>query len=683
MPFQHRVEATGAPGSLTAADLSLHQRLGIPPDLLNRAGVRRLSDFEARQRLSKRSTAAGDFGGIEYVYRHPILGYQNTSRVRLDHPPLKADGGPDGKYQAPYGDVRHLYFPPNDAAFLSDVAIPSAIVESEKASLALVAAAQRAGRQLLVIATGGNWAWRGVIGKDVDAAGARVDVKGALADFDLVAWTGRKTYILFDANPNASTEAGRRALARELRQRGAEVLHGHLPNDDDRVNGPDDLIAAHGDPALWRVIDQANPDDFTRSKSGAILVDSLDNVRLALRRLRIELTYNAFTRETLINGKPADDLGVDQVWVAINDRCHFNPSKDVVRTIITTEAISASLHPVLEYLDGLRWDGVPRLDRWLTTYGGADPSEYVEAVGALPLIAAVRRIRRPGVKFDELLVVEATQGTLKSTAIRTLCPDDSWFSDDLPLGVDSKQVIERTAGKWIIEAAEMHGNRGREAEQLKAFLSRQIDGPVRLAYGRLPVSVPRQFILIGTTNATIGYLKDPTGARRFWPVRVQRFDVEALRRDRDQLWAEAAHREAAGASIGLAPDLWRAAGEHQEQRRAGDPWEDILEQLFEDEPERVSVESVWKALGVEAKSRDNRHADRVRAILQRYGYVTKEKFRTPQAANPAWHWVRVPSSSEHCSGQSSPFAFSSKCSKRSKHSYREETESVSVDLERL
>ena len=117
------------------------------------------------------------------------------------------------------------------------------------------------------------------------------------------------------------------------------------------------------------------------------------------------------------------------------------------------------------------------------------PPWYMSAVGALPLIAAVRRVRQPGAKFDELLILESSQGKLKSTALQTLCPSPSWFSDDLPLGVDSKQVIERTAGKWILEASELHGNRGKEAEQLKHL--RQSDGPVRLAYAHLPVSVPR------------------------------------------------------------------------------------------------------------------------------------------------------------------------------------------------
>jgi predicted P-loop ATPase len=112
-------------------------------------------------------------------------------------------------------------------------------------------------------------------------------------------------------------------------------------------------------------------------------------------------------------------------------------------------------------------------------------------VSALPLIAAVRRVRQPGCKFDELLILESEQGALKSGALRALCPDESYFSDDLPLGVDSKLTIERTMGKWIIEASELYGCRGREVEQLKAFLSRQADGPVRLAYARLPVVVPR------------------------------------------------------------------------------------------------------------------------------------------------------------------------------------------------
>ena len=382
--------------------------------------------------------------------------------------------------------------------------------------------------------------------------------------------------------------------------------------------------------------------DFARDAKGRVVAGNLDNLRLALRRLGLRPAFNAFTQETELGGVPLDDARIDRLWVAIADAFEFQPAKATLRTVILADAHHHTWHPVRQYLDALRWDGTPRLDHWLRTYGGADDSPYVQAVGALPLVAAVRRVRHPGCKFDELLILESAQGTLKSSALRALCPCDAWFSDDLPLGVDSKLVIERTAGKWIIEAAELHGNRGREAEALKSFLSRQIDGPVRLAYGRLPVTMPRQFVLIGTTNSQLAYLKDGTGARRFWPVRVRQFDVEALTRDRDQLWAEAATREAAGESIRLAPTLWQAAARAQEDRRAGDPWEPILEPLLAGDGvvavEHVKVAAIWEALKLEANHLNNQHSDRVAAILQRHGFTGKRRIRVE--GKPALCWVR-------------------------------------------
>jgi predicted P-loop ATPase len=448
--------------------------------------------------------------------------------------------------------------------------------------------------------------------------------------------------VLFDARANASVEAARRQFAQFLCTHGATVVHAHLPDDDKRVNGPDDLIGVQGDAAFWRVLDAAIPHDFVRDRHQRVIASSLDNIRLALAKLQVQPMFDAFARELRLDGAALDDTGLERIWVRIDDRFHWRPSRDTLRTVITTEAHEAPVHPVRQYLDGLVWDGTPRLDTWLTTYAGASDTAYVRAVGALPLIAAVRRVRHPGCKFDELLILESPQGTLKSTALRTLCPNEDWFSDDLPLGVESKQVIERTAGKWVVEAAELHGNRGREAEALKAFLSRQVDGPVRLAYARIPVSVPRQFIIIGTTNSRLAYLKDMTGARRFWPVTVGRFDVESLARDRDQLWAEAATSEANGASIRLDPALWEAAAAEQEERRAADPWEPILEPLLDGDGitrvEHVAVSAIWAALKLEANHLVNQHADRVTAIVQRHGFVRKHRIRV--AGKPELCWIR-------------------------------------------
>ncbi len=295
----------------------------------------------------------------------------------------------------------------------------------------------------------------------------------------------------------------------------------------ERIGGP--LKPA---PHRRRAPAASSPSDFKRDDRGAIVAGNLDNIRLGLARLGVRPVFDAFSRHVRIDGRPIEDSDVDGLWVRFSDAFGWRPSRENLRTILITEAQTAIVHPVREYLDGLSWDGRRRLDTWLARYGGAEDTPYVRAVSELP---AARRARTPGTKFDELLILESQQGTGKSTGLRALCPNDDWFSDDLPLGVDSKQTIERTTGRWIIEAAELHGNRGREAEQLKAFLSRQVDGPVRLAYGRMPTTVPRQFILIGTTNSRLAYLKDSTGARRFWPVPIERFDVEALARDRDQL----------------------------------------------------------------------------------------------------------------------------------------------------
>jgi hypothetical protein len=146
------------------------------------------------------------------------------------------------------------------------------------------------------------------------------------------------------------------------------------------------------------------------------------------------------------------------------------------------------------------------------------------------------------------------QGLDKSSALAVLAGNGEWFTDSLPLGADDKKVIETLKGRWIVEAAELQGLRKGDVEHLKAFLSRRIDRG-RPAYGRLPIEAPRQCVIIGTTNSE-RYLRDSTGNRRFWPVRVARFDLDALRRDHDQIWAEAAAIEAKGESIRLDPRLY-------------------------------------------------------------------------------------------------------------------------------
>ena len=414
----------------------------------------------------------------------------------------------------------------------------------------------------------------------------------------------------------------------------------------ERVNGRNALVKVIGDEGkkvVSRITEWFGGTVFILDRHDNPVRDNQENIRRALEQLQIELAYDMFSQQPIFkrNGGSLvlQDRERNDLWLEIEARFGFRPTADYFDVVLLSLAHQKEFHPVRDYLASLEWDGKPRLDTWLVKYGGAQDTEYTRATGAAVLIAAVRRVRQPGCKFDELLVLESEQGMLKSTALRALTPNDEWFSDDLPLNVDAKQIIERTVGKWIIEAAELSGMRPAHVEHLKSMLSRQVDGPVRLAYARMPVQYPRQFIVIGTTNAH-AYLKDMTGNRRYWPIRVSRFNVDLLVKERNQLWAEAAKREASGESCRLAPKLYGAAAVQQEERHAIDPWEIvILEKIAKapydsiDKPgnkphvgsvqwkrERFSVSELWDIVNVPIERRTVEGQQRLGVIMQRFGF---------------------------------------------------------------
>ncbi len=363
-------------------------------------------------------------------------------------------------------------------------------------------------------------------------------------------------------------------------------------------------------------------DDLACDKDG-IPYPTPGNVRMAVAKLGASLEHDEFSDRSLVHGLDGfgphlDDKAVSRLWLAVEETFRLKVGKDRFWTIVEDMAMQNRRHPVREYLAGLRWDGRPRLDRWLVDYMGAEDSEYARAVGRIVLLAAVRRARDPGCKFDEMPVLEGPQGTRKSLAIATLAVRAEWFSDDLPLNAKSKEFIEATIGKWIVEAGELKGMRRSDVESLKSCLSRQVDR-ARMAYGRLPIERARQFVMIGTTNSE-RYLRDNTGNRRFWPVRVGEVRLSELRADRDQLWAEAAAREAQGESIRLDPALWSAAGEQQEQRRIEDPFVQRLEDVLGDRCGVLLAEDVWRLLAVDADRRTQDQNQRVGEAMRELGW---------------------------------------------------------------
>jgi hypothetical protein len=390
----------------------------------------------------------------------------------------------------------------------------------------------------------------------------------------------------------------------------------------EKVAGASALMKALGDEGkkiLTLVREWLGANDFVRNKQDAVARDSQSNMRMALEKLGVVFSWNEFSHRPLITmdgvTETLEDHHVDSLWFRIETRFGWRPERDAYRALIKVMARENPFHPVREYLKALTWDGTPRVDTWLSTYGGAADNDYTRAVGRITLLAAVRRVFYPGSKFDEMLVLEGEQGAFKSTAIAALCPNDEWFTDDLPLDVDSKEVMERTGGKWIIEAAELSGMRASQREHLKAMLSRQQDGPARMAYAEMPTTRKRQFILIGTTNDH-SYLNDPTGNRRFWPVRTEGFKIDDIRRDRDQLWAEAVVREKKGESTRLPESLYPVASIQQERRREMDPWEQTIRDVYTVEYQRIPPNDLWELLGIPVERRTHQAQARISKIMQ-------------------------------------------------------------------
>lgn len=377
----------------------------------------------------------------------------------------------------------------------------------------------------------------------------------------------------------------------------------------------------------------AGDDGFERDeRSGAVLATQ-GNIRLAFEKLGVTLSFDAFARRPIIEGLEGfgptlDDNAETRLWLEIDERFRFRPRKDFFHAVVFDTCLTNQFHPVCRYLDGLTWDGKPRLDTWLTDYCGVEDSPYARAVGRIMLIAAVRRVRHPGSKHDEMLVLESPEGFNKSTLLSVLAVHDDWFSDSLPLNVDDKRMIENASGKWIIEISELQGMRKGDVGLIKAQLSRRRDR-ARLAYDRMPSEVDRQCVFFGTVNPAeaTGYLASLTGNRRFWPVEVRRIDLEAFRRDRDQLWAEASAREAQGESTRLDPALWDAAVEQQKRREAPNPIYDELLPWLGHREGVIFADDIWSLLDIPVAQRAS-HYEKLGKAMRDIGWERVRRRRT-------------------------------------------------------
>lgn len=324
-----------------------------------------------------------------------------------------------------------------------------------------------------------------------------------------------------------------------------------------------------------------------RAPRGGI-ADCRENVYLVLKHhheLAGLIGYDEFAHRTLKLRQPPWDSPVGEwstnddfflgYWLATHLRIEIRSEATIVAGVAMA-AYENRFHPVREYLDALpAWDGVERLPHWLHECLGADDNTYTRLVGTWFPMNMVRRIRQPGCQADYMVVLEGLQGKRKSTSLRTLVGRDDWFADT-PIRIGDKDALLNLSGKWLYEIGELDSFNRAETTAVKQYLTSRIDR-VREPFARRPADRERSCIFAGTTNQG-EYFKDPTGARRFWPVACDGdINLQKLADWREQLFAEAMVRLASED-----PEVrrcWPTREEEQkylvpeqEKREIGDPW---------------------------------------------------------------------------------------------------------------
>jgi predicted P-loop ATPase len=646
---------------LTPSDFAALEARWIDREIALAARLRRVDWLTGAELVGRKS---GNYSGVAIPYFLPGSTAVRDYRLRRDHPDMEIDGHgrikPKQKYLSPPGRGNMLYFAPGVTdAQLRDFTLPIIITEGEFKTLALWRLANwRAADppRFLPVGVSGVYNWRGTIGKANGPDGERLDVKGPIPDLERITWKARKVIIAYDADSSQKdlVRFARAELARHLRSRGAVV--GFLEWDARQGKGIDDHLALVGPEHVFDELARVTftglrwQDELIRSKVSSdknetsilpVLANAITALRLAPEWQGV-LVYDEFRCNVVVSKATPWGALPKEGWTDQEDRLtaewlqrnRIFVSVEVASQAVQTVAAQRRVHPVRDYLNGLNWDGVPRLDRWLSAYLGVEESNYSYAVGARWMLSAIARIYRPGAKADCCLILEGPQGIKKSTALRTLAGE--YFTDELA-DLGSKDAALQIRGVWIVEISELDSLVRSEIASIKAFMSRTADR-FRPPFGKRVIECPRQCVFAGTVNHT-EYLRDETGARRFWPVLCGSIDIDALARDRGQLWAEAKHRYSSGEKWWLDTSaLVEIAAEEQAARYQGDPWEEVIGPWLQARTSTSISELLDKCVNKPQAQWTQADKNRVGRCLRTLGW---KRYRERDRERLEWRWRRA------------------------------------------
>ena len=339
-----------------------------------------------------------------------------------------------------------------------------------------------------------------------------------------------------------------------------------------------------------------------------------------LREFGASIRWNELAQRPEWKGEQVTDSDLISMRLILEAHDFEPPVSDLLPTVIR-HARDNAYHPVRDYLQGLKWDGIKRLDYWLQQCLGAPDTPFNRLVGRRTMIAAVARAFQPGCKVDTVLVLEGPQGIKKSTAIATLFGED-WTAESVNLFDQHNKMVMAMMGAWCVELAEFIAIQKRDQNTVKGMLSMRSDRVV-LPYAKMASDHPRQCVFFGTINpGETGYLTDTTGNRRYWPVEVTQADLALIQERRDHLWAEALTAFRNGERWWLEEDEQVLASAEVERREEGDVWDEVFE-LKLAEVESTTVAAALHAIGMDYARMTKNDRNRAAECLRRIGFESR------------------------------------------------------------
>lgn len=376
---------------------------------------------------------------------------------------------------------------------------------------------------------------------------------------------------------------------------------------------------------------------FVRNLKTGQIKATIDNAAKAVMRpdfCGLQIRFDQFRDEIMFAPEGSDqwqsfaDADYSRLRITLERRSFEAVGKELIRDVVMLAADEQPFDSAITWLNSLKWDGVPRINRFYHTHFGAEDSAYSRAVSLYMWTAMAGRVLTPGCKADMVPILVGPQGIKKSSGVAALAPDPEFFTE-VSFAEKDDDLARKMRGRLVAEIGELRGLHTKELESIKAFITRTHENWIP-KYREFATQFPRRLVFVGTSNPD-EFLADTTGNRRWLPVRVvSEIQVDAIKADRLQLWAEArdTFKRFGGVQFHAAEEL--ATIEH-EQYMIKDAWLETVERWL-DEPDLMTEETprtreflratdvLREALNLDPRNIGKREEMRISSVLQTCGY---------------------------------------------------------------